>query len=770
MNGLKMNSVRGRWLRSYAAVLLIPIAMMLVAYFQTRSVLEDEINRANSALLTQLQQDIDSHIDYAYRLSEMIAFNSKVRQFMRSTGTIGPEERIAMVQALSDFRLYTNTTRYVDRFYVYFRSGDFVLTEGSYYDARMYYDLQQSASGLTYEEWKQFLAQPYRGQFFSMQPIEGQPRTGILFAQSLPIEARNAPLATLVIELNEERLLSAIRNIQSYNQGKVYILDGTNQLLASSEKRTGAARSFESLNGETGFVHSQWDGEDVMLSYIQSNRTNWKYVYALPMRLYSQKAEYVRNLTILTVLLALAIGIVLAVLMARRQYDPLGKLVRSVAARSKLDPGTVGNEYDYLEEAIDSTLDHNNQMNRIIEKQKNVLRSNLFVRLLKGRVENDFPVIEVMSEYGIVLRSDYFAVLLIYLEDFSGFFRQEETDVEKKREFVRHIISNIVEELIGRQHQGWMTEIDEMLACTINFTSNLSTEEAKQELLQLTEEAQRFIGSRFHIYFTASVSTIRRSVAELPTAYQEAMEAMEYKMLLGAQKIIFYDQIQSFNHSYSYPLEKEQQLINHVKAGDYEQAKGILDEVIKHNLSEESLPMDMVRCLLFDVISTMMKAAIEVNLNQSELYEENRTTIQDLMNGVSVSAMQERMTLFLGKVCSHVDSKKKSHNFRLKEDILEFINEQYRDHNLSINTISARFDIHPSYLSRYFKEQVGDTLTDYINKLRVDKAKELLRNDEIFIKDICDLVGFYSISTFIRLFKKYEGVTPSSYRTSNDLK
>lgn len=167
MNGLKMNSVRGRWLRSYAAVLLIPIAMMLVAYFQTRSVLEDEINRANSALLTQLQQDIDSHIDYAYRLSEMIAFNSKVRQFMRSTGTIGPEERIAMVQALSDFRLYTNTTRYVDRFYVYFRSGDFVLTEGSYYDARMYYDLQQSTSGLTYEEWKQFLAQPYRGQFLA---------------------------------------------------------------------------------------------------------------------------------------------------------------------------------------------------------------------------------------------------------------------------------------------------------------------------------------------------------------------------------------------------------------------------------------------------------------------------------------------------------------------------------------------------------------------------------------------------------------------------
>jgi YesN/AraC family two-component response regulator len=125
------------------------------------------------------------------------------------------------------------------------------------------------------------------------------------------------------------------------------------------------------------------------------------------------------------------------------------------------------------------------------------------------------------------------------------------------------------------------------------------------------------------------------------------------------------------------------------------------------------------------------------------------------------------MIVFLGKVCDHVHAKKKSHNFRLKENVLEFINQEYRDHNLSITTISDKFDIHPSYLSRYFKEQVGDTLTDYINKLRVKKAMMLLQNEEILIKDICDLVGFYSISTFIRLFKKYEGVTPSAYRESS---
>jgi YesN/AraC family two-component response regulator len=741
--------------------------MMLVTYFQTRNVIEDEINRANKSLLSQLQQDIDNQIEYAYRLSEVISTNSKVRQLMRTQGTVGAEDRIAMVQALADFKVYNSSNRYYNRFYLYFHKSDFVLTESSYYETAMYYNMMQAGSGLTYEEWKIFLAQSYRGQFFNMQTGEGQAPKGIIFAQSLPFEERNNPMATLVIELNDQRLLAAMQNIQSYNQGKVYILNGANQLLATSEQTKEVTHKFDGMIGDTGTLHRQWDGQEVVISYIQSKSTNWKYVYVLPSRLYSQKAEYVRNLTVLTLFIAFAIGAVLAILLAKRNYYPLQQLVRSVAARSKIDLGVAGNEYDYLEEAIENTMDINNQMNRMMEKQKNVLRSNLLVRILKGRTEQDFPVLEVMAEYGLKLRSDHFAVLLFYLEDFSGFFRKEETDAEKKREFVQLILSNIVEEMVGQQHQGWMIEVDEMLACMINLNSDTSPEEAKQELTRITEEAQRFIGSRFHIFFTVSVSTIRRSVSELPAAYQEAMDAMEYKMLFGTQTIIFYDQIQSFNRSYIYSLENEQQLINHVKAGDFEHAKSILDEVITRNLSQQSLSIEMVRCLMFDIISTMMKAAIEVNLDQTELYEDNMKAIEELMNGVAVSAMRDRMIVFLGKVCDHVHAKKKSHNFRLKENVLEFINQEYRDHNLSITTISDKFDIHPSYLSRYFKEQVGDTLTDYINKLRVKKAMMLLQNEEILIKDICDLVGFYSISTFIRLFKKYEGVTPSAYRESS---
>ncbi|MDR6549187.1 AraC family transcriptional regulator [Paenibacillus qinlingensis] len=766
----KWRGIRSKWLGSYAIVLMIPIILMAATHMQTRRVIEDEIFKANSALLSQLQQEIDNYVDYTYRLTEVISLNPRVSTLARAQKDIDTTERLSIVQLLAEFKAYNISKRYVNNFYIYFPEGDFVLSDSSYYQSDLFYKQNMSATGISMEQWRNYLAQTQRGSFYNFLELGGVVQNGIIYTQGLPIQQGGSYPAALVIELNEERLLSSIRNIQTYNQGNVYIFDAQNKLLASTEGDKARERTFDfsKKGGERiGNTSAVWDGEQVVLSYIESQQSNWKYVYVLPAKLYSEKSEYVWNMSLLMLAVALIIGLIIAVLLARRNYSPLQKLVRSVAERSgnQTLSHAKSNEYDYLEEAIDNTFGRYQDMNRTIEKQNKTLRSNLLVRLLKGRIENDFPIADVLPEYGIKLRSEDFAVVLFYLDDYSGFFRHDEQDVEKKREFVHLIMTNIVEELAGQKHQGWMTEVDEMLACIINFEPGTSAETAIADLKSLAEESQRFISNRFHILFTVSISSNHKSSMQLPVAYLEALEAMEYRMLLGGQTIIWHDQIKVQKPSYDYTMEKEHQLINYVNAGDFPGAKAMLDDIIDHNLAEKNISVDMIRCLMFDISSTMMKAAMESNLDHPEIYQENLVAIRELMNGSTVASMRERMTQFLQKICGYVEERKKSNKkIRLKESVLNFVSENYRDQALNIGTISANFNVHPSYLSRYFKEQVGDNLTEYINKYRVDKSKTLLLQDDILIKDISDLVGFYSISTFIRVFKKYEGVTPSAYR------
>src|SRR5690606_25100345 len=135
MRRWKVKGVLGRWLWSYAIVLLIPVILMAAAYQQTRGVMEEEIYKANAALLTQLQQEIDNYIDFTYRLTDIISLHSQVTTTIRNQANIGQQDRMNMVEILADFKAFNISKRYVDHFYLYFHSGDFILTDSAYYES-----------------------------------------------------------------------------------------------------------------------------------------------------------------------------------------------------------------------------------------------------------------------------------------------------------------------------------------------------------------------------------------------------------------------------------------------------------------------------------------------------------------------------------------------------------------------------------------------------------------------------------------------------------
>ncbi|MNY55353.1 Bifunctional transcriptional activator/DNA repair enzyme AdaA [compost metagenome] len=91
---------------------------------------------------------------------------------------------------------------------------------------------------------------------------------------------------------------------------------------------------------------------------------------------------------------------------------------------------------------------------------------------------------------------------------------------------------------------------------------------------------------------------------------------------------------------------------------------------------------------------------------------------------------------------------------------------QNYDRSIQVKEVAAAVNVHPGYLHRIFKKQTGRTLTDYLNLLRMEKAKMLLAKSEIPVAEIADYVGISSRQYFHLLFKKYAGITPVEYRNS----
>lgn len=101
---------------------------------------------------------------------------------------------------------------------------------------------------------------------------------------------------------------------------------------------------------------------------------------------------------------------------------------------------------------------------------------------------------------------------------------------------------------------------------------------------------------------------------------------------------------------------------------------------------------------------------------------------------------------------------------KLAHRIKRIIEGNYNQHYLGLCYISEQVNVSTSYVSKVFKEEYGIGVVEYMNRLRIDKAKKIMGTEELTVKEIAEKVGFTSDIHFIRIFKKYENTTPGVYQ------
>lgn len=104
---------------------------------------------------------------------------------------------------------------------------------------------------------------------------------------------------------------------------------------------------------------------------------------------------------------------------------------------------------------------------------------------------------------------------------------------------------------------------------------------------------------------------------------------------------------------------------------------------------------------------------------------------------------------------------------KLFEDVKNYIRENIET-ELELEKVANNFGLSVYYFSRTFKEVTGVNFSDYVNKCRIDIAKELLSSGDMNVKEVCYKVGYNDPNYFSKVFKKYEGVSPVNFKISID--
>ena len=117
------------------------------------------------------------------------------------------------------------------------------------------------------------------------------------------------------------------------------------------------------------------------------------------------------------------------------------------------------------------------------------------------------------------------------------------------------------------------------------------------------------------------------------------------------------------------------------------------------------------------------------------------------------------------KICDQILEEWNLEYKELDLQMIHYIEEHFRESSLSLTEIAIQFGRSESYVSVRVKEILGESFSGYLEKLRVNTAKELLEKDNISIKEIAEMVGYNSASAFGRAYKRVTGITPSEYQT-----
>lgn len=210
---------------------------------------------------------------------------------------------------------------------------------------------------------------------------------------------------------------------------------------------------------------------------------------------------------------------------------------------------------------------------------------------------------------------------------------------------------------------------------------------------------------------------------------------------------------------------KENELIDAVSKGLTHKAEMIFNNISPENALERRLTDSLRNTKNFLIIlNTLLRKGAE----QGKVHPFHIDTVSSdfalkIEATQTVEECSELLKYMVKKYCRLVNKhSQKNYSLLIQKVITQIESDISSD--LSLNNLSKIFEVNPSYLSTLFKKETGSTLTDYVNKHRIERAKELLVSNNMQIQHIAQRCGMLDVNYFTKTFKKYTDLTPKKYR------
>lgn len=727
---------------SYTAILLIPIIVFSTLNVQ-RNIKEErqQLHDKHTSDANRIAAVVDNKVNELKNMGNLLSSESWVKKMMQNTNVYDNEfDLIRMLEIRKNFEnsvsslniLSFGMIMFPEKKQIFSSWGAFA--EDDFFSSIAVFDndIRRMIQNTTLEQ-----------QYFKIMPptavkLWGNNKRVIPIFQSL--EVVNHPRGVLVLFIDSAYFTDYMHRFGGIEFKEILITTHGEPIYRQT--RDVAVEGGEDRQSYEFVVPSKESDLEYKISYINTSVIGINNLFS----------------SLLAILISVAIGTLMAFLLAKISYRPLGALLSKLSASIRYDDvkdsTTFYSEYNYIEKSFDRLLHENEKLQRLMQDYEKAAKSNLFHRLLKGYFTDD-QQINGLEKFGIGYNDEmYYCTLLISfhaIRDISNY------DSLRKIEMMTIVIVEKVMNRYGFDYELFeVTNADKALI--LSSESNFGQEGIMEKVaVSITAELEQTCG--FHPYVLSG--TVEKGLVGISKSYYAANENLQYILFSRDRLPVSQEEAVQSIVDYYYPTDWEVQLINNLKIGNLDTSMQILHEISTEN-GKRNLSKASMNNLVSLLMETMLRVLYELNLDIGIYSKQfaNRVKGEDI--GEMWSYVYELGTL----ICERNRYSNTSLTMEAGSQLLQYVNENYTSADISLKQLAEIFQMSVSKVSKIFKEVSGINFYDYLCRLRMEMAKELLRERKCGIDDIARRVGYENVYSFKRAFARYEGIKPDEYMDS----
>ena len=380
---------------------------------------------------------------------------------------------------------------------------------------------------------------------------------------------------------------------------------------------------------------------------------------------------------------------------------------------------------------------------------------------MKGlRNELDIGRFKLPVDAALVIKINNYSILTT---DYSEFQKEE----------IQQNILNKLNMMANRYSSDILSALIEEDMLVLFYSADFAIDEnnkekSKKEIISFAKFVKEGLEEKSKFEFSIGLGRIYDNLKGLIFSYKEALNVCKSCYFREKNHVMHIDEMVKFSNDIPiFISEMQTKLIDKIKSANLENIDYYFLE-IANNIMEEKLEPDTVKIKILDFIYRIIEE-IDKNTGDSD---ESFYSISSYIRKILQAETEKNMRHYIQKVGDKLFAilRKNKNNSNTKYSInqaLDYIENNY-DKDLSLKTLSKEVGLSLYYFSHLFKEEVGDSFVTYLNKFRIKKAKELLSNSKLNIAEISFQVGYNDPNYFTRVFKEYEGLTPSEFRIKEE--